>query len=56
MSDNPKTIANRKSIQSKAGLDIFDYKADAAFRASKSRKLQALRRDPQWASWSEEKK
>jgi len=56
MSDNPKTMANRKAIQSKAGLDISDYRADAAFRASKSRKLQALRRDPQWTSWSQEKK
>jgi hypothetical protein len=56
MSDNPKTIANHKSIQSKVGLDISDYRADAAFCASKSHKLQALPRDPQWASWSEEKK
>lgn len=56
MSDNPKTMANRKNIQSKAGLDISDYRADAAFRASKSRKLQALRRDPRWASWSDEQK
>ena len=55
-SNNPKTIANRKAIHSKAGLDIADHRADAAFRSAKSRKLNALHRTPQWASWSEEKK
>ena len=55
-SKNPKTIANRKSIHSKAGLEIAKFRADASFRANKCRKLQALRRHSQWASWSDKKK
>ena len=55
-SKNPKTVANRKAYQSKTGLDIAEHRADVAFRSSKSRKLSALHRLPQWASWSEEKK
>jgi hypothetical protein len=55
-SKNPKTIANRKSIHSKDGLEIAEFRADASFRANKCRKLQALHRHPQWASWSDKKK
>lgn len=55
-SSNPKTIANRKSIHSKAGLDIADHRADAAFRTNKCRRLQALRRHPRWAFWNDERK
>jgi len=55
-SKNPKTIANRNAIHAKAGLEIAEHRADAAFRANKCRKLQALHRHPQWASWSDKKK
>jgi hypothetical protein len=55
-SANPKTVANRRAIHAKVGLEIADHRADCAFRANKCRRLKALRRHPQWPVWSEDRK
>jgi hypothetical protein len=52
-STNPKTIANRRAIHAKADIEMAEHRANCAFRANKCRRLKALRRHPQWSSWSD---
>ena len=47
-SDHPKTVANRRSMESKTGLDRVELRADGAFRTAKSRILKNLRRSVGW--------
>ena len=47
-SDHPKTVANRRSVESKVGLDRMELRADGAFRTAKSRILKKLHRSVGW--------
>jgi hypothetical protein len=55
-SNNPKTIANRKYIEEKKGLELSDHRVDAAFRVAKCRMLKKLHEKPGWGSLTDEKK
>jgi len=56
LSENPKTVANRKAIHSNGGLRIAYFRADSAFRAAKSRSLKALHCNANWSFWDDKQK
>jgi hypothetical protein len=47
-SDHPKTVANRKLIEAKTGLEKVEYRVNTAFRVAKSRELKKLHSAPGW--------
>jgi hypothetical protein len=53
-SQNPKTIQNLAYRSAKRGIELAEFRDDAAFRTSKSRALKKLRTSDGWVNMSAE--